>query len=89
MNLVRVLMTALILSSASLGLAAADCPAAPKDKWMTEAKMKEMITTQGYKIKVFKVSGNCYEMYGWDKEGKKAEIYYNPVDGSVVKEVKK
>ncbi|MNL49985.1 hypothetical protein D3C87_1729640 [compost metagenome] len=89
MGLLKVFVAALIVSSSSFAMAAADCPAAPKDKWMPEAKMKEMILSQGYKIKIFKVSGNCYEIYGWDKEGKKVEIYYNPVDGSVVKEVKK
>jgi len=89
MNLLKTFIAALILSSSSLALAGADCPAAPKEKWMPEAKMKEMILSQGYKIKKFKVDGNCYEIYGWDKEGKKVEIYYNPVDGSVVKEVKK
>lgn len=41
----------------------------------------------GYKIKKFKVtSGNCYEVYGWDKDGKKVEIYYNPITGEKVKE---
>ncbi|EJG1659871.1 PepSY domain-containing protein, partial [Vibrio parahaemolyticus] len=27
-----------------------------------------------------------YELYGYDKDGKRAEIYYNPVDMSVVEE---
>ncbi len=85
----KALVGLLILLASSVSFAGADCPAAPKDKWMPEAKMKEMILSQGYKIKKFKVDGNCYEIYGWDKEGKKVEIYYNPVDGSVVKENKK
>lgn len=37
---------------------------------------------QTYKIKLFKTTGgNCYEIYGWDKAGKKVEIYFNPVTG--------
>jgi hypothetical protein len=39
-----------------------------------------------FKIKKFKQLGSCYEIYGTNKEGKKVEIYYNPVDGSVVNE---
>ncbi len=85
----KALLTALILFTGSLSFAAADCPKAPKEQWMPEAKMKEMILSQGYKIKKFKVDGNCYEIYGWDKEGKKVEIYFNPVDGSIVKEHRK
>lgn len=51
----------------------------PKDKWMSEADFKTKIEGQGYKIKTFKVSkGQCYEIYGFDKDGKKVEIYYDP-----------
>lgn len=73
----------------SFSHAAPNCTQEPKEKWMSEDKMKEMILGQGYKIKKFKVAGQCYEIYGWDKEGKKVEIYFNPVDGSIVKEYKR
>ena len=29
--------------------------------------------------------GNCYEIYGFDKDGKKVEIYFDPVSGKPVK----
>lgn len=47
--------------------------------------MKVQVAKLGYKVKTFKVSGNCYEIYGWTKDGKKAEVYFNPVTGAVVK----
>lgn len=51
----------------------------PKDKWMSEADFKSKIQAQGYTIKTFKVSkGECYEIYGFDKAGKKVEIYFDP-----------
>lgn len=31
------------------------------------------------------IGGNCYEIYGFDKEENKVEIYFNFVDGSIVK----
>ena len=47
---------------------------------MPEATFKSQLEQQGYKIKTFKVSGGqCYEIYGFDKAGKKAEIYLDPV----------
>ena len=47
----------------------------------------DMALNYDYKIKNFKVTaGNCYEIYGWDKAGKKVEIYFNPVTGAKVKE---
>ena len=58
-------------------LAKADCKAYPKAEWMTEADAKAKIEAQGYSIDKFKVSGNCYEIYGRNKEGKKVEIYYD------------
>lgn len=68
-------------------LAGPECTKTPKERWMSEKDMRSKIEAQGYKIKVFKTtSGNCYEIYGKDKDGKKVEIYYNPVDGSVVKQ---
>lgn len=62
------------------------CTTESKDKWMSEDAMKAKVAEMGYqKIKTFKVSGSCYEIYGFTKDGKKAEVYFNPVSGAVVK----
>ena len=61
------------------------CTKEPKTAWLTQAKMKEKVAAMGYRdIKVFKTSGSCYEIYAIDAKGKKAEVYFNPVDGSIV-----
>ena len=57
--------------------AKADCKSYPQAEWMKEADAKAKIEAQGYAIDKFKVSGNCYEIYGKNKEGKKVEIYYD------------
>jgi len=77
---------------ASLGLAAtpalADptCTTEPQTKWLSEAAMKEKIDARGYKeIKTFHTtSTGCYEIYGYTAEGKRAEVYFNPVTGDIV-----
>ena len=47
--------------------------------------MKAKIAKMGYRdIKVFQVSGSCYEIYAHTKDGKRAEVYFNPVTGAVV-----
>lgn len=71
---------------ASAAVAAPDCTQAPRDQWLPEATMKQRILDQGYTIKVFKVSGNCYEIYGKDRDGKNVEIYFDPTDGRIVKQ---
>lgn len=62
------------------------CTSEDKSKWLDQETFKSELVEQGYKINEFKVTeGNCYEIYGWDKDENKVEIYFNPVDGSVVK----
>ena len=61
----------------SAAFAKADCKPYPKAEWMQEAEAKGKIEAQGYTINKFKVDGNCYEIYGKNKEGKKVEIYFD------------
>ncbi|GAB4016558.1 MAG: PepSY domain-containing protein [Bdellovibrio sp.] len=67
-------------------LAKKNCTDEPKDKWMSEAEFKKMVTEKGYTITKFKQPGTCYEIYGKNSNGQKVEIYFNPVTGAVVKE---
>jgi hypothetical protein len=62
-----------------------ECTTEPQSKWLPEAKMREMAVQLGYKVDVLKVSGTCYEIYGRTKDGKKAEVYFNPVTGAPVR----
>ena len=65
--------------------AGANCKAYPKTEWMSEADAKAKIVAMGYAINVFKVDGNCYEIYGRNKDGKKVEIYFDAKTLDVVK----
>lgn len=58
-----------------------------KDKWLSEEAMKQKIADMGFKdTRTFKTtSGNRCEIYGHDKDGRKAEVYFNPVDALIVK----
>ena len=66
-------------------IASADCPVYPKDQWGAEETLKQALKDEGYKIKKFKIDGNCYEMYGLNKEGKKVEIYFDMKTFAIVK----
>lgn len=64
-----------------------NCTKEAKETWKDQKAFQETLKGEGYKIKKFKVtSGNCYEIYGTDKDGQKVEIYFNPVNGEKVKE---
>ncbi|MCK9261240.1 MAG: PepSY domain-containing protein [Azoarcus sp.] len=75
----KIFAAAIIAITATSAFAGPTCNT-PEETWMKEADFKAKIEAQGYKIKTFKVSkGKCYEIYGYDKAGKKVEIYFNPV----------
>ena len=65
--------------------ASADCPAYPKEEWADEDTLKEALDAEGYTIKKFKIDGNCYEIYGRNKEGKKVEIYFDMKTLAIIK----
>lgn len=78
-------VVALIMSGLVIpAYAKKNCTDKPKAEWMTVEAFKKKVTDEGYKIRKFKTPGTCYEIYGTDKDGKKIEIYFNPVDGSIV-----
>ena len=80
----RLLIAPLLLALCGAALAGPSCKA-PKAQWMKEADFKKGLEAQGYQIKTFKVTkGNCYEIYGHDKAGKKVEIYFDPVTAAVL-----
>ena len=79
-----IILSAVMLAAAGAAMAEPSCNV-PKEKWMNESDFKAQLTQQGYQIKTFKVSkGQCYEIYGFDKAGKKVEIYFNPQTAAVL-----
>lgn len=74
----------LLIVSSGLAMAGPTCNV-PKEKWMPETTFKKGLEDKGYTIKNFKVTkGQCYEIYGFDKDGKKVEIYFDPATGGVL-----
>jgi hypothetical protein len=85
----RLLLGMIVSLVSGSAFAGPTCTSEPKDKWLSEAAMKEKIATLGFKYKVFKVTtGNCYEIYGQNGSGQRVEIYFHPMTGAVVEEHK-
>lgn len=79
------LLATLLLTFAATAVQAGPTCNVAQEKWLKEADFKASLVAQGYTIKTFKVSkGKCYEIYGFDKAGKKVEIYFNPETGAVL-----
>lgn len=81
----KTLLTTTLLALAPLAAVAGPTCTAPKSQWMDQATFKSKLESQGYVIKTFKVTkGQCYEIDGTDKQGKKVEIYFDPVTAAVL-----
>ncbi|MCU1717931.1 PepSY domain-containing protein [Pseudomonas sp. 5P_3.1_Bac2] len=80
-----VLFSALLLAS-PLAFAKTECTTAQRSTWQDPEKFQAQLKSQGYQISKFKITdGNCYEIYGLDKDKRKVEIYHDPVSGNAVK----
>lgn len=84
-NVVKFAIAALVFALPPAASASPQCTTQPKSEWLTPEQMKEIIAKMDFKdVKIFQVSGNCYEIYAHTKDGHRAEIYFNPVTGEVV-----
>lgn len=83
----RQLTTALLLAFGFGAAMAGPSCNVPKEKWLKESDFKASLEKGGYQIKTFKVSkGQCYEIYGFDKAGKKVEIYFDPATAAILEQ---
>lgn len=75
--------SALLISNAA---SAADiCKGGPKDQWLNKDQIAEKLTAMGHDTKfVLAVEDGCLEAK-FVKDGKKIEIYMEPLTGEVVK----
>lgn len=85
MHIVPALLLSFGLLATSPLHAAAECVANPPEKQMGLGALRQKLVAQGYQIKILKVDGNCYEMYGRDGNGRKVEIYFDTTTGKPVK----
>ncbi len=82
----RILLTATFVVLATPALAGPRCTNEPESKWLSRADMLERIKPLGHRVEVLKKTrGNCYEIYGRDKSGRRIEVYFHPISGDVVK----
>lgn len=87
MKALAIFLTAGALATAAgPSMAGPKCTEEPTSKWLTEEQMMTKIEALGYKdIRNFHVSkGRCYEIYGYDKGGRKVEVYFHPISGEIV-----
>ncbi len=51
----------------------------PKAEWRKQMDLQQKLLDDGWKkVRQVKVDNGCYEVYGFDENGKRAEVYFNP-----------
>ena len=80
----------LLAVSGSTAMAGADCAKHPEGEWLSPFEIqKKIVNDYGFAIKLFKVDGDCYEIYGWELdeagEQQKIEVYFDTKTGEIVK----
>ncbi|WP_020396564.1 PepSY domain-containing protein [Thiolinea disciformis] len=94
MKRIALVLSFLGLLASQAAFAGPECTKEPKEKWMSELDMqKKLVGELNYIIYKFKTTdGNCYEIYGKGlkkdstTEMQEVEIYFNPVDASIVEQ---
>ena len=54
------------------------CPAVPKEEKQPQMALQKKLEGEGWKVRQVKNYNGCYEVYGFDGQGKKAEAFFNP-----------
>jgi hypothetical protein len=75
------LLTALALTftaGAAFAHGNVSCPAIPKEEKKGQMELQKKLEAEGWKVRQVKNFNNCYEVYGFDAQGKKAEAFFNP-----------
>lgn len=67
--------------------ASTECTKEPAEKWLSEKQAQAHLEKAGFTVQRIKRGDDaCYEAYAKRKDGKRVELYINPVDASIVKE---
>ncbi len=70
----------LALTFASIASAHGDvkCEEIPPKDWKPQAQLQQRLAKQGWQVRQIKTYNGCYEVYGFDANGARAEAFFNP-----------
>lgn len=80
----RILLTAAAVAAALLATPASatgviKCNAGPESGWKSSEALKAKLTKEGWKVRLVKPDGGCYEVYGTTPKAERVEAYFHPV----------
>ena len=54
------------------------CEPVPKEEMKPQMDLQRKLTAEGWKVRQVKNFNGCYEVYGFDANGKRVEAFFNP-----------
>ena len=79
-TLTQTVVATLLLCSAAMAHAHGnvECPAMPKEEKQPQMELQRKLEADGWRVRQVKNYNGCYEVYGLDNKGRKAEAFFNP-----------
>jgi hypothetical protein len=75
----NLLIATLAVFAASVAQAHGDVKCdTPKAEWRGQMELQSKLVNEGWKVRKVKVENGCYEVYGFDPKGQKAEVFFDP-----------
>lgn len=72
-----------IASSAQAGSLGRPCTAAPQNQWLSLEALQSKVEALGYKVQKAKLKNACGELYTFDKNGNRVELFVDPTNGQI------
>jgi len=67
---------------------AVKCAPVPKEEMRPQMELQRKLTGEGWKVRQIKNFNGCYEVYGFDEKGQRAEAFFDPKTFEKVGQVK-
>jgi len=71
---------------AGASVASETCTQEPKSKWLSQEAIAAKLKEQGFEVSRTETKRSCYEVKAKDAQGKRVELYVDPVTARVVKQ---
>lgn len=74
------MITTLLLGTLGAGtaLASEEGCNVPMSEWQPREALQQKLEKEGWQVRRIKTDEGCYEVYGFDKDGRRMETYFNP-----------
>jgi len=80
------LASTLIVGTSIAAASGEYCTSAPRSQWRSIDDVRVAVEALGYKnVRKIEIDDSCFEAYAFDKDGRRVEVYVDPVSLKVVR----